>query len=125
MTVLKLHYDGWLKLPASLQRALGAATGDLLEVVQAEGRLVLRLQAAAPAATETVAVSPPAAAPAVPPAPATLPLAETPAPRKRGRPRKTVAGAPTAKTPAAVSVALPPTLRAAGRRKPRAVQPPA
>jgi hypothetical protein len=34
MTTLKLHDDGWLKLPANLQRALGAATGDLLEVVR-------------------------------------------------------------------------------------------
>jgi hypothetical protein len=45
MTVLKLHYDGWLKLPAGLQRALGAATGDLLEVVPGEDGVVLRLKA--------------------------------------------------------------------------------
>jgi hypothetical protein len=38
MAVLKLH-DGWLKLPATLQRALGAATGDLLEVVPGDGGL--------------------------------------------------------------------------------------
>jgi hypothetical protein len=35
-----------------------------------------------------------------------------------------VAEAPTAKASPPVSVALPPTLRAAGRRKPRTAQPP-
>jgi hypothetical protein len=120
MTALKLHYDGWLKLPASLQCALGAATGDLLEVVAGEDGLVLRLKSATPASAETVVTTTPALAPVVQPAPA----AEIPAPRKRGRPRKAVANAPAAKTPSAGSVALPPTLRAVGRRKPRAVQPP-
>jgi hypothetical protein len=114
MTVLKLHYDGWLKLPATLQRALGAATGDLLEIVAVEGGLVLRRNTAASATTEVVAASPPAAAPVVPPAPATLPVAELPALRQRGRPRNAVADAPAAKTPSAAAVALPPTLRAAG-----------
>jgi bifunctional DNA-binding transcriptional regulator/antitoxin component of YhaV-PrlF toxin-antitoxin module len=128
MTVLKLHDDGWLKLPASLQRGLGAAAGDLLEVVAAEGGLVLRRKDAAPVAAETVAAlppSPPAAAPVVPPAPASLPPAAVPAPHQRGRSRKAVAESPTAKASPSVSVALPPTLRAAGRRRPRIVQPPA
>jgi hypothetical protein len=126
MTVLKLHYDGWLKLPADLQRVLGTTTGDLLEIVPTEGGLVLRMKAAAPASTGAEAASPTAAAPAAPPTPASLPAAEPPAPPKRGRPRKAAADAPAPKkvSPAA-SVALPPTLRAAGRRKPRTVQPPA
>jgi hypothetical protein len=120
MTVLKLHDDGWLKLPASLQRALGAATGDLLEVVPGEGGLVLKA-ATLPAAE----AAPPAlaAAPVVPSASATLPAAEILAPRQRGRPRKVVVDALAPKTPPAISVALPPTLRAVGRRKPRTVQP--
>jgi hypothetical protein len=126
MTVLKLHYDGWLKLPADLQRVLGAATGDLLEIVPTEGGLVLRMKAAAPASIEAAAVSPTAAAPAAPPAPASLPTVESAAPPKRGRTKKAAADAPDPKkvSPAA-SVVLPPTLRAAGRRKPRIVQPPA
>jgi hypothetical protein len=56
MTVLKLHYDGWLKLPASLQRGLGVAAGDLLEIIPTEGGLVLRMKAAAPASIEAAAV---------------------------------------------------------------------
>jgi hypothetical protein len=56
MTILKLHYDGWLKLPADLQRVLGAATGDLLEIMPAEGGLMLRTKAAAPASIEAAAV---------------------------------------------------------------------
>jgi hypothetical protein len=140
LTVLKLHDDGWLKLPARLQRALGAATGDLLEVVPGEDGLVLRRRSATPASAETIPATP-ALAPVVQPAPVTQPVAEIPAPRQRGRPRKVVADAPAAepsppaapraspdkpaaKTPSAGSVALPPTLRAVGRRKPRAVQPP-
>ena len=125
MTVLKLHYDGWLKLPADLQRVLGTTTGDLLEIVPTEGGLVLRMKAAAPASIEAAAVSSTAAVPAAPSAPASLPTVESPAPPKRGRPRKAAADAPAPKkvSPAA-SVALPPTLRAAGRRKPRTVQPP-
>jgi hypothetical protein len=126
MTILKLHYDGWLKLPADLQRVLGAATGDLFEIVPTEDGLVLRMKAAAPALIEAAAISPTATAPAAPPAPASLPMVEPPAPPKRGRPRKAAADATAPKkvSPAA-SVALPPTLRAAGRRKPRTVQPPA
>jgi hypothetical protein len=122
MTVLELHDDGWLKLPASLRRALGAVTGDLLEVVPGDGGLVLK--AATPATAEAAAPAL-AVAPVVPPAPAPLLVAEIPAPRKRGRPRKTVADTPTAKTPLAAAVALPPALRAVGRRKPRSAQPPA
>jgi hypothetical protein len=79
------------------------------------------MNTAASAATETVAALPPAAAPVVPPAPA-IPAAETPAPRKGGRLRKAVADAPAAKTLPAAAIALPPILRAAGRRKPRTVQ---
>jgi hypothetical protein len=55
MAVLKLHDDGWLKLPAGLQRALGAATGDLLEIVAVEGGLALRTNTAASAKIEAVA----------------------------------------------------------------------
>jgi hypothetical protein len=122
MTVLKLHYDGWLKLPASLQRALRAAAGDPLEVVAAEGGLVLRIASAAPASPGAETASPTAAAPAMP---ASLPAAEPPTPAKRGRTKKAVADTSAVKTPRPVSVILPPTLRAAGRRKSRAVQPPA
>jgi hypothetical protein len=79
------------------------------------------------------------APPVVPPAQVTQPVAEIPAPRKRGRPRKAVADAPAAepsppaapraspdkpapRTLSAGSVALPPTLRAVGRPKPRIAQ---
>ena len=42
MAGLKIHYDGWVKLPAALLRALGAKSGDTIEVEPREGGLVLR-----------------------------------------------------------------------------------
>ena len=42
MADLKIHYDGWVKLPAALLRALGAKSGDMIEVEPREGGLVLR-----------------------------------------------------------------------------------
>jgi hypothetical protein len=41
-TTLKLHYDGWLALPADLHRKLGLTSGDRLEAELAQGAIVLR-----------------------------------------------------------------------------------
>ena len=90
MAKLKLHYDGWLALPAGLCQQLGLKTGDRLEAELVDGAVMLRpakagrTQHAAPAAdTEPPAVEPPEP----------LPLVGTPEPlrRKPGRPRKDAA----------------------------------
>jgi len=111
MTIVKLHYDGWLKLPAGLLRALGAKTGDMVEISPRDGGLVLR---AGDGTTGTGA--PPRLAD---PAPAGAAAADTSTPAKRAARRKET---PSGDTRASV-VALPPALRGrAGRRKARLVE---
>ena len=92
MADLKIHYDGWVKLPAALLRALGAKSGDTIEVEPREGGLVLRAR-----------IGKSADAPG--------PEAADPAPDqpRASRRRRAAGGQPS-------SVALPPALRAAGRR---------
>ena len=41
MPTLKLHYDGWLALPAAFRQALGLSSGDRLEAELVDGALVL------------------------------------------------------------------------------------
>ena len=42
MTILKLHYDGWLALPADFRRKLGLGKGQALEAQLVGGTIVLR-----------------------------------------------------------------------------------
>ena len=42
MTILKLHYDGWLALPAALRRKLRLDKGAALKVELVDGTIVLR-----------------------------------------------------------------------------------
>ena len=42
MPTVKLHYDGWICLPASLCQALGLSQGDRLTAELADGALVLQ-----------------------------------------------------------------------------------
>ena len=42
MSTLKLHYDGWLVLPAGLRRALELKSGHRLQVELMDGAIVLR-----------------------------------------------------------------------------------
>ncbi len=86
MTTIKLHYDGWLALPASLRRQLSIGTGDQLELEVLDGAIVLRPVGSKPAAVSAHTPTVPDLAP------------------RRGRPRKAVA------EPAA------PLLRVGGRR---------
>ena len=95
MAGLKIHYDGWVKLPAALLRALGAKSGDTIEVEPREGGLVLRARIGKSAD----APGPEAADPAP---------AQDPPDQLRASRRKRAAGVP------ASSVAL----RAAGHRTP-------
>ena len=97
MADLKIHYDGWVKLPAALLRALGAKSGDMIEVEPREGGLVLRARSGKSAD----APEPEAAGPAPAEDPPDQPRAS-----RRGR---APSGSPS-------SVALPPAQRAAGRR---------
>jgi AbrB family looped-hinge helix DNA binding protein len=42
MSTLKLHYEGWLALPAGLRQKLGLKSGDRLEAELAGGAITLR-----------------------------------------------------------------------------------
>jgi AbrB family looped-hinge helix DNA binding protein len=120
MTRLKIHYDGWLALPAAVRRKLGLATGDELEVeVVAEG-LLLRTakRGTRPVESEPEEQEQPAPAAVAPP----------PAPAPEPEPAPAAASAPAAKTRARTGAAkkdktastalpgLPPQLHARGRR---------
>lgn len=104
MPKIKLHYDGWLALPAGLREELGLTSGDPLEVTLIDGALVLRpvakehraarRQAAPQAPASEVAPLPELAQEAV--------AAPRPAPKRRGRPPKpAAAGEPAPASPAA------------------------
>lgn len=113
MPTLKLHYDGWIALPAGIRRALGLNSGDRLEADLVDGALVLRSASSARGTRARAASGEPAAA-SEPSPPDTLllvdPVAETgnssakagkvadshaaPAPKRRGRPPKAKAAVP-------------------------------
>ena len=115
MTTIKLHYDGWLTLPAGLRQTLGLNSGDRIEVTLVDGTLVLWpatkiRKTATSAVTKTKAGgdSSPATtsltggAPTVAPEPrakhqegSAIQTATAAAPKRRGRPPKVpVANAP-------------------------------
>ena len=84
MPTLKLHYDGWLALPAAFRQALGLSSGDRLEAELVDGALVLRPALKARRSASGAAV--PNASTKTDsgePAPVSIP-----AKRKPGRPRK-------------------------------------
>ena len=85
MSTLKLHYDGWLVLPAGLRRALGLESGDRLKAELMDGAIVLRLAKGKRPTTKPkkVAELPVAVSTAI-----SLPEAPAVAKRPRGRPRK-------------------------------------
>src|SRR4051794_11706955 len=95
VTTLKLHYDGWLALPAALRRKLGLGDGAALELELVDGTIVLRPSGGGRgSAIEREEATEPPVDPAslAPPSP----RADTPTPpdqtsrpkRPRGRPRK-------------------------------------
>ena len=84
MATLKLHYDGWLTLPAGLRDLLDLKTGDHLQAELVDGAIVLR-----PTHGKRVPAEPEPAAGM--PVVATAAAADTvaaPVKRPRGRPRK-------------------------------------
>ena len=84
MATLKLHYDGWLTLPADLRDLLDLKTGDRLQAELVDGTIVLRPTPAkrVPAQPEPVAEMPGGVAAAAADSMA------APVKRPRGRPRK-------------------------------------
>jgi antitoxin component of MazEF toxin-antitoxin module len=97
MPTVKLHYDGWICLPASLCRALGLSSGDRLTAELLDGALALRpivkrtahdqqIETAASSATGPRETAPPedAGFSAAELAPAALT-------KRRGRPRREAA----------------------------------
>ena len=84
MATLKLHYDGWLTLPADLRHLLDLKTGDRLQAELVDGTIVLRPTPAkrVPAAPEPVAEMPSGVITAAADSTA------APVKRPRGRPRK-------------------------------------
>lgn len=97
MKSIKLHYDGWLSLPASLCQELGLSSGDHVEADLVDGAIVLRPASKSrrrepPRQPKEVAASAADAA-------ATFTLTDDAAPAKRkpGRPRKVpIVGGPDA-----------------------------
>ena len=63
MTVVKLHYGGWVELPEEMRDELAMRTGETFTVQLKDGAIVLTPQGGAPVADEP------------PPAPATAPRA--------------------------------------------------
>jgi AbrB family looped-hinge helix DNA binding protein len=121
MTRLKIHYDGWLALPAAVRRKLGLATGDELEVeVVAEGILLRTAKRGAqPVESEPVEEEEPPAPAAPAPAPAPAAVAPAPAPEPEPAASKTRTRATAAKKEkrtASTLPGLPPQLQARGRR---------
>ena len=84
MAGLKIHYDGWVKLPAALLRALAAKSGDLIEVEPREGGLVLRARIGKSAAAPEPEVADP------------VPAEEPPDQPRASRRRCAAGGAPSA-----------------------------
>jgi bifunctional DNA-binding transcriptional regulator/antitoxin component of YhaV-PrlF toxin-antitoxin module len=88
VTTLKLHYDGWLALPAALRRKLGLGKGVALEVELVDGTIVLRPSSEGQGSAigrEREATEPPVnLASSAPPSP----RADTPATREGDRARK-------------------------------------
>jgi AbrB family looped-hinge helix DNA binding protein len=85
MTTLKVHYEGWISLPAALRRELGLSSGDRLEVHLVDGAIMLRPTKGARAPTDREAAI---ELPAVASAPAPSLKTAVPQKRPRGRPRK-------------------------------------
>jgi hypothetical protein len=110
MPTLKLHYDGWISLPASLRTSLALQSGDRLEADLVDGAIVLRRRARTRPPGPAATPAPPAglAGPSVP--------AGNTAPARRGpgRPRKR----------ALAEDAAAPVVPRRGPGRPRKVPPP-
>jgi bifunctional DNA-binding transcriptional regulator/antitoxin component of YhaV-PrlF toxin-antitoxin module len=104
VTTLKLHYDGWLALPADFRRKLGLGKGQALEAQLVGGTIVLR--PAGMKAAEAVEVE---VEPEPEPAPAVMEPAAAEAPAKPHARRKQA-------TATTATATLPPALKSRGRK---------
>lgn len=106
MPTLKLHYDGWIALPAGLREALGLSSGDRIEAELVDGAVRLRPAAKARRAPRSTEAGAPA--PDVPPSAAgpegtvrgrraagRAVDGGVATPKRRGRPPKAVTVQPT------------------------------
>jgi AbrB family looped-hinge helix DNA binding protein len=114
MATLKLHYEGWLALPAGLRHKLGLKSGDQLEAELVRGTIVLR-RAGRSASPQVLPAEPEAE-----PEPAAAPIAG------EAKPTSAATASPaTAETPPAArrttrkpaQATLPAALKGRGRRK--------
>jgi bifunctional DNA-binding transcriptional regulator/antitoxin component of YhaV-PrlF toxin-antitoxin module len=87
VTTLKLHYEGWLALPAAFRQKLGLSTGAALEAELVDGTIVLRPlnKERRSAGREQEAIEPPVELASPTPAPAI----DAPATQEKGQTRKT------------------------------------
>jgi bifunctional DNA-binding transcriptional regulator/antitoxin component of YhaV-PrlF toxin-antitoxin module len=99
VTTLKLHYDGWLALPADFRRKLGLGKGQALEAQLVGGTIVLR-----PAGGKAAAAVEAEPEPEPAPEPAAMEPAAAEAPAKPRARRKQA------------TTALPPVLKSRGRK---------
>jgi bifunctional DNA-binding transcriptional regulator/antitoxin component of YhaV-PrlF toxin-antitoxin module len=104
VTTLKLHYDGWLALPADFRRKLGLGKGQALEAQLVGGTIVLRPAGMKAAEAVEVEVEPELA-----PEPAVMEPAPAEAPAKPRARRKQA-------TTATATATLPPALKSRGRK---------
>ena len=92
MPTLKLHYDGWLLLPAALRRQLGLNSGDRLDVELVDGTIVLRSATTAKRSVDHLDLKEVTASPAPDAAVNVSQPDAAPIRRGPGRPRKHQAG---------------------------------
>jgi AbrB family looped-hinge helix DNA binding protein len=115
MTRIKVHYDGWIALPAAVRRKFRLATGDELDLVSTGDGIMLRTRKPArpeaadePDANDAVVAAAPAQEPAAEAPRATAPADAAPVEKpatKRGK-----------RAAAATLTSLPTTVQARGRR---------
>lgn len=117
MTKLKIHYDGWVVLPAAVRRRFGVTTGDQLDAEWTPNGLLLRSAHSGQPANDQLVEVEPEEEPEVDNVVAVTP-AKRPAkkPAKKSTAKKPVkATAASAKSGARLAASTIP--RARGRRK--------
>lgn len=90
MTVVKLHYGGWVELPEEMRDELAMRTGETFSVQLKDGAIVLTPQTGMPVAEEPAPPAVPKARKA--PAPATAEAEPDAAPAPARARRKAVTG---------------------------------
>ena len=108
MPSAKLHYDGWVAIPATMRRRLGVDTGDKLDLELTENGLLLRNPNSGP--VEVTSQAP------VEAKPSNSNVSKTRANPARAAIKRMRGGGKSQEKPNS-GLALPDQLRARGRRK--------